>query len=526
MSLYGTMRTGVSGMNAQANRLSTVGENIANASTAGYKKASVQFSSLILPTTAGSYNSGGVETEVRYSISNQGTFSYTTSATDLAINGNGFFIVKGSDGTEYLTRAGSFTGMSDGTLQNAAGFTIMGYEYSSVDDPTIVVNGFEGLAEINLSSGALSANPSASGIMEVNLPANAAVGFTKTSSLVAYDSQGNTRLLDYVYTKTADNTWELDVRYDGAQVVSPFFEPTSIGDVSGNLDSSAPIGTTITSPYSLVDDTGVMRSFNTIYTKTAIGWDIDFEYGGTVFMSTDIEDIDFDGSGNYINPHTEVVPPIDMGGWSTGPMSIVFSALTSLPAPLSIAFNANGTPAVAGSPIELTFDTDGKLVSPMNITTNATTIDGAVLASLDIDISGTTQLAADFSVANGQVDGNGASSVSGYEISEDGVVYVKYSNGELEPKYRIAIADVQSPDRLKPIAGNLYTQSNDSGVIVMGYAGSGGYGTILSGALEDSNVDVAEELTAMIESQRNYTANSKVFQTGSELLEVLVNLKR
>jgi len=60
----------------------------------------------------------------------------------------------------------------------------------------------------------------------------------------------------------------------------------------------------------------------------------------------------------------------------------------------------------------------------------------------------------------------------------------------------------------------------------MGYAGNGGFGTILSGALEDSNVDIAEELTSMIESQRNYTANSKVFQTGSELMEVLVNLKR
>ena len=60
----------------------------------------------------------------------------------------------------------------------------------------------------------------------------------------------------------------------------------------------------------------------------------------------------------------------------------------------------------------------------------------------------------------------------------------------------------------------------------MGYAGTNGYGSIISGALEDSNVDIAEELTSMIESQRNYTANSKVFQTGSELMEVLVNLKR
>lgn len=102
MSLYGTMRTGVSGMNAQANRLSTVADNIANANTTGYKKASTQFSSLILPTTGGAYNSGGVTTDGRYSISSQGTFTYTTSSTDLAINGNGFFIVQGSDGVDYL----------------------------------------------------------------------------------------------------------------------------------------------------------------------------------------------------------------------------------------------------------------------------------------------------------------------------------------------------------------------------------------------------------------------------------------
>ncbi len=400
MSLYGTMRTGVSGMNAQANRLSTVGDNIANASTAGYKKASTQFSSLILPSSEGSYNSGGVTTNVRYSISSQGTFTYTTSSTDLAINGRGFFIVQGSDGIEYLTRAGNFTGMSDGTLQNAAGFTLMGYKYSTTEDPTIVVNGFDGLTEINLSSASLTATASTTGVLDVNLRATEAVGYTKTTSLVAYDSQGNSRLLEFTYEKIADNQWSVDVAYDG----------TSIGSQT------------------------------------------------------------------------------------------------------------------------LTFDVNGQLTAtPVTVTTTAVgaaTLAGAELPSLTIDMSGTTQLGADFKVGNGKIDGNAASDVVGHEISEDGVVYLKYSNGKLEPKYRIAMADVQSPDQLKPLAGNVYTQSNDSGVIVMGYAGNGSYGTILSGALEDSNVDIAEELTSMIESQRNYTANSKVFQTGSELMEVLVNLKR
>ncbi|MFA7415785.1 MAG: flagellar hook protein FlgE [Rhizobium sp.] len=403
MSLYGTMRTGVSGMNAQANRLGTVAENIANSSTVGYKKASVQFSSMILPSTAGAYNSGGVETDVRYSISDQGTFSYTTSATDLAVNGNGFFIVQGSDGIDYLTRAGSFVVMDDGTLQNSAGYTLMGYKYSSTADPTIVVNGFDGLVPIDLSSASISATASTSGTLNVNLPSGEAVGFTKSTSLVAYDSQGNSRLLDFTYTKTGANAWTVQADYAGP-------------------------------------------------------------------------------------PATAVVAP---------------------------------TP--------VTFDVNGKITGPMTLTTTAltaATLNGAELPAFNIDISGSTQLAAEFSVSLGDCNGNAASEVTGYEIDEKGVVSVVYDNGDLTPRFRVALASVQSPDNLTPIAGNLYSQSNDSGVVVMGYAGSSGFGKILSGALEDSNVDVAEELTAMIESQRNYTANSKVFQTGSELMDVLVNLKR
>src|SRR5262249_60807632 len=105
MSLYGVMRTGVSGMAAQSNKLSTVADNIANVNTTGYKRASTEFSSLILKSGSGSYNSGGVETKVRYAISDPGTLQYTTSATDLAIQGNGFFIVNSAQGTPFLTRA-------------------------------------------------------------------------------------------------------------------------------------------------------------------------------------------------------------------------------------------------------------------------------------------------------------------------------------------------------------------------------------------------------------------------------------
>ncbi len=407
MSLYGMMRTGGSGMNAQANRLGTVAENIANANTTGYKRASTEFSSLILPTSNGAYNSGGVETKIRYSISEQGPTTYTTSKTDMAINGGGFFIVSGVDGSNYLTRAGAFTQNGDGDLVNSAGYTLMGYEYQAGVDPTVVVNGFDGLSKVNLSSDGLVASGSSKGAMGANLNSGDAVGTESSTSLSVYDSQGNSRLLDFVYEKTGPNAWTLEVR-DRATYVAPA--------------------------------TGVLA------TKTLA-----------------------------FNPAGEL---------TTVPSTLTTTPMTGLP----------GT--------------------------------GANLAALTIDLGKTTQLGYKFNADGGTIDGNAPSKVAGYQIDKEGIVYVKYENGKLDPRYRVALANVQSPDNLVPQSGNVYSQGVESGVIITGFAGSGDFGSIQSGALEGSNVDIANELTAMIESQRSYTANSKVFQTGADLLDVLVNLKR
>ncbi len=93
-------------------------------------------------------------------------------------------------------------------------------------------------------------------------------------------------------------------------------------------------------------------------------------------------------------------------------------------------------------------------------------------------------------------------------------------------RYQLAIANVASPDKMTVISGNVFSPSAESGDITLGTAAANGNGKIRTGALENSNVDIAQELTDMIEAQRSYTANSKVFQTGSELMDVLVNLKR
>ena len=138
-----------------------------------------------------------------------------------------------------------------------------------------------------------------------------------------------------------------------------------------------------------------------------------------------------------------------------------------------------------------------------------------------LDISGTTQFATGYTVLSATVNGTPAGEPKDVEISRDGFVYAIYDGGTRIPVFRIPLAHVTSPDLLTPLAGNVFQASSETGGITVGFAQSGGLGDIMSKALEQSTVDLATELTTMIDAQRGYTANSKVFQTGSELMDVL-----
>lgn len=418
MSLYGMMRTGVSGMNAQANRLSTVADNIANSDTTGYKRSTAEFSTLLMSNTEGLYNSGGVTTTVRPQVSGQGVLQYTTSVSDLAVNGDGFFVVQDPSGTPFLTRAGAFVPDGQGRLVNAAGFQLMAYSYDN-GVPSATVNGFEGLVPVVISDQEMTASPSTQGAFTGNLPAAAtpvaagnlptdnALGsqYTSKSSMVAFDNLGNKVLLDVYFTNTGAGTWQVSV-FD---------------------QSKATAGTSF--PYT----------------------------GGAL------------GSAN------------------------------------------------------LTFDaTTGKLTGAVD-SVSLTVPNGSAFS---LDLSKLTQLGTGFTVADAQVNGNAPGTIDKVQISKDGTVYAQYKDGSTKSLYKIPLADVQSPDQLTALAGNVYAQSADSGAVRVGFANEGKLGSVISGALENSNVDIAEELTNMIAAQRSYTANSKVFQTGSDLMDVLVNLKR
>ncbi len=259
MGILDTMRTSVSGMSAQANRLGTVGDNIANSATIGYKSASAEFSALVLQAGKSDYVSGSVQTHVRYGISAQGALSFTTSATDLAVQGNGFFVVSGSDGQTFLTRAGSFVKDGTGNLVNSAGFKLMGYNIG----PGAATNGSAGLVPVNIGAFALQASASTEGQLSVNLPSNsnvvvaanlpaanaATAAFSGKTSLVTYDNLGNEVTLEVYSANKGGGNWEISV-YDHANANSggggfpyssgPIVSNTFSFDSMGKLTTASP----------------------------------------------------------------------------------------------------------------------------------------------------------------------------------------------------------------------------------------------------------------------------------------------
>ena len=174
MGLYGMMRTSVSGMAAQANRLGTVADNIANSSTTGYKRASTEFSSLILEL-------GRIRVRVgqrrdAHPPRHQRAGRLQVHDVRHRPGGQGQRLLRrvGNEPDQtFLTRAGSFVQDGDGNLVNAAGYKLMGYSLAD-GSPNVVANGTAGLEVVNIGTLALQANPSTEGTLFVNLPSNAA----------------------------------------------------------------------------------------------------------------------------------------------------------------------------------------------------------------------------------------------------------------------------------------------------------------------------------------------------------------
>jgi flagellar hook protein FlgE len=480
MSLYGVLRSGVSGMNAQSNKLGTVAENIQNSSTTGYKRASTEFSSLILPSSEGNYNSGSVTSRVRYTIADQGPIAYTTSGSDLAISGNGFFVVTDPSGSPYLTRAGNFVKDGrTGNLINAAGFTLMGYKLGTeAVDPSL--NSLDGVEPVNMASFGMQATGSTAGTFKGNLPFGQPVAVTPG-----------------VVTPPDSVVLEAPAISTGAQI------EFTIGGVSQRF--------TVTTEKNIADvAAAITAAHGGDITATEVSGDL-------VLTSTTASPVTGSftsvSKASSLQVYDKVGNPIKI--------DIALSKVDADTWTISVFNGSDPTKPLTGSTsMNLDFDANGKLIGSGVLGFN---IPGG--EAFNLDMSGMTQLAGEYNVT-GSSNGNAPSAVKDVEFAADGTVYAVYEDGTRVGAYRIPLATVPSPDNLSPRAGNVYETTAASGGYQVGFPEMSGFGSIASGALEGSNVDIGTELTAMIEAQTSYTANSKVFQTGSELLDVLMNLKR
>ena len=409
------LNTSVSGMQANSNWLSSISQNVANANTNGYKNVETDFSSLVDQIANGNADFGGVSTSQVSLNGLQGNVISTSTSTDLAVQGAGFFVVSDSSGTTYLTRNGSFTPDASGNLVNSAGYYLMAQNVQNGVSP-LAANSLTGLQKVNVVNAGQTATPTtnasltanvpstATPVAAANLPSTNSAGstYTEATSLVVYDNLGASHTINIYYTNTGSNTWEVDA-FDASKATGSGF------------------------PY------------------------------------------------------------------SSGPL-----------ATQTLTFNPTTGALSSGSPVSLTVPNG----QPMNL-----------------DLTGTTQLAAGFNVTAATANGMAPSGISGVSISTSGSLTFNYANGTSSVAYDIPLANVVSPDNLASVNGGAYLQTSASGPVYLGTAGGAGFGKIEASSLESSTVDLATELTDMIQAQSAYEANSKVFQTGANILDVLNGLK-
>ena len=176
---------------------------------------------------------------------------------------------------------------------------------------------------------------------------------------------------------------------------------------------------------------------------------------------------------------------------------------------------------------ELTFDTAGNLISPLD----GISLDNVVIGgsgntlNIGIDYAGSTQFSGDFSVNSQSQNGQANGSLVAVDIADDGLVTASYSNGTQDLKGKIVLATFSTPNGLRQLGDSTFLESNESWVAQLGEPGGAGFGTIRAGARERANVDLTSELVDLITAQRNFQANAKAIETSSTLTSTIINIR-
>lgn len=444
MSLFGSLFSGVSGLNAQSRAMGIISDNIANVNTTAYKGALAQFENLVTRSRGSySYSPGGVRAQSFYTVATQGLIQSSASPTDVAISGAGFFVVNGppdGQGEQLYTRAGSFSPDFQGDLRTTSGQYLQGWALDA-DEQVIDVNQ---LQTVNVRSINGLATATTSVAIGANLDADA------TAFAGAY-AAGDL------------NAWSTSAGATGVQ-------PTFTRDVQ--------VYDSLGRPHNLT------MSF--LRNGAANNWQIEI-----------------------------AAPPADVET-GTHPGGLLASGTITFAGDGAL-LSADLTPvvsAVAGTPVDVQWATlDG--AGPSAITFDFGEIGG---------VNGLSQFASPTNVAFTNQNGAEVGELNSVSIDDQGFVIASFTNGEERRLYRLPVATFANPAALDPRSGNVYASTDASGAFNLREAGSGGAGVVAPSALEAANVDLAEEFTKMIVTQRAYSANAKVINTTDQMLDELIRM--
>jgi len=429
----GSFSAGLSGLNANAVYLSVIGNNLANINTVGFKSSSVTFMDLVSQTVGGSSQNPmqvglGVVTGSISPVFSQGAIESTREATNVAIQGGGFFVVKGDTGGAY-TRAGNFSFDSNGVLVTPDGYKVQGW--STTDTEGHVVTTAQP-GDISVPPGVLRQPVATQSFGTVtNLSADAAVADDFTTSVQIYDALGQPHLTTVTYTNTAAGAWTWAMSVDGGEVNAT--------------------GATAGTPYTLATGT------------------VTFDTTGQLSAMT-------------------VASPGTGGGTAPSALDVTFA-----------------TPAWA----------DGAAAN--TLTWDVTD---------DNDANSLTGFAAQSATSSIRQNGSAAGMVDNITILKDGTIQATFGAGQTVAVGQLALASFNNPKGLVKLGSNKFGESQAAGIPNVGTAGTGGRGTLIGSALEQSNVDIATEFTQMILAQRGYQANAKTITVSDELLVDTLALKR
>ncbi len=580
MGILTSLFTGVSGLNANGNALSVIGNNIANLSTVGFKSSRTTFADLISSSIGG--GAGAIQAGIGVSLTavqsnfSQGSLSTTSNVLDMAVDGNGFFVVQDAAGGTFYTRAGQFHLDQNNRAVDPSGFRLRGF----LADAAGNISGTIG--DVVLPSTTAPPNTTANSFIAANLDSQSTL--TGVRGAVASNAAAVTT------TAGGNNSFNINLNGDGAQTVTvangltgqaladaiqtavralaptnPLLAsaysaftgsfnaalniytltsgitgaPNSIG-TNGDTVVTANGGDTLAANLNIVSGTGVQTTGTNFVLSTPVST-VDFTTSQTVFDSlgnSHLLTVYFtkigDNTWNYnvtansseINTGNYNAANIDttLGIVRLAAGTVTFTTGGALGREsVAIRFDdgtAAGTAGTVAGQVQIDFTgaTQNQLIT-YNFGTSVTTNGGTGL-------DGTTQFGSPSALVQQTQDGFAAGTLQAFSVDPNGVISGRFTNGQLRALAQVALARFPDPIGLIRNGRNMFAESGTSGQPITGAPESAGLGRVLSNSLELSNVDLGESFIDMIAAQRGFQANSRVIITTDEILQEIVNLRR